>query len=442
MASRPSHRKVAAVVTLVVVGVVAAALATDVQAHARDHHEQTDLAAANRMLSASRAELEAASYDKELATNHQNTLRTSVASTLARLATAGRALSDNDADALFEGASIGTLESCLGGVQSAYQQIAAHDDALAGEDISASSGACLTLAGGTSGGLAYPFDFPDPDVILVGGTYFAYATNSVAGNVQIIESTNLTNWDSVGNALPDLPGWAAPDATWAPAVAQIGGAYVLYYAADVAGPGGGEECISAATAAQPQGPFIDRSPFPLECQPSLGGSLDPSPFIDTDGKVYLQWKSNGGTGPATIWSEQLDPAGTGFAVNATPTQLLVPTQAWEAGVVEAPDLVTSAGHYFLFYSGNNWKTANYAVGVATCAGPLGPCTKPLSQPILAGGGAMEGPGGESVFDDASGTSWIAFDAWLPGAVGYPHNRDLFLRRLDLSGTAPVVEPAG
>jgi hypothetical protein len=166
MASRPSHRKVAAVVTLVVVGVVAAALATDVQAHARDHHEQTDLAAANRMLSASRAELEAASYDKELATNHQNTLRTSVASTLARLATAGRALSDNDADALFEGASIGTLESCLGGVQSAYQQIAAHDDALAGEDISASSGACLTLAGGTSGGLAYPFDFPDPDVIL------------------------------------------------------------------------------------------------------------------------------------------------------------------------------------------------------------------------------------------------------------------------------------
>ena len=122
-------------------------------------------------------------------------------------------------------------------MQSSYQQIAAHNNTLAAEDISASSTACLSLVGGTSGGLVYPFDFPDPDVLLVGGTYFAYGTNSVAGNIQIIESTNLTNWTVVGNALPTFPSWAAPDATWAPAVAQIGGDYVLYYAADVAGPG-------------------------------------------------------------------------------------------------------------------------------------------------------------------------------------------------------------
>ena len=176
----------------------------------------------------------------------------------------------------------------------------------AAEDISAVSGACLTLDAGSGGGLAYPFDFPDPDVILAGNTYFAYATNSVAGNIQIIQSTNLTSWTAVGNALPALPSWAAPDATWAPAVALIGGAYVLYYAALVAGPGGGEECISVATATQPQGPFNDSSTAPLECQPALAGSIDPSPFIDTDGKVYLTWKSNGGTGPATLWSEQLN----------------------------------------------------------------------------------------------------------------------------------------
>ena len=50
------------------------------------------------------------------------------------------------------------------------------------------SGPCTQLAGGTSTGLVYPFDFPDPSVILVGQTYFAYATNSVAGNIQIIDS--------------------------------------------------------------------------------------------------------------------------------------------------------------------------------------------------------------------------------------------------------------
>ena len=438
----PRRTRLAAVaLALVILVALVATTATDLQAHARDRSEHTELTAATKKLSASRSELADTSYDEVLTTNHRAALQASVASTLTQLAANEKALSDNTADALFQGANIGTLENCLGGVQSSFKQIAQHNSALAAEDISAVSAACLTLDGGSGDGLVYPFDFPDPDVIVAGNTYFAYATNSVAGNIQIIQSTNLTTWNAVGNALPSLPSWAAPDATWAPAVAVIGGAYLLYYAALVAGPGGGEECISVATASQPQGPFIDSSTAPLECQPALAGSIDPSPFIDTNGNVYLVWKSNGGTGPATIWSEQLDPAGTGFVAGATPTQLLVPDQAWEGGIVEAPDLVTSGGRYFLFYSGNNWNSANYAVGVATCTGPLGPCTEPLASPILAGTSKMEGPGGEDVFADGSGSYWIAFHAWTAGAVGYPNSRDLYLRRLDLSGPTPVVGPA-
>ena len=110
-------------------------------------------------------------------------------------------------------------------------------------------------------------------------------------------------------------------------------------------------------------------------------------------------------------------------------------------MVEAPDLVNFGGRDFLFYSGNNWNSSNYAVGVATCAGPLGPCTKPLSQPLLASTPSFEGPGGESVFADSSGSYWIAFDAWVPGAVGYPHSRDLYLRRLNLAGATPTVDSA-
>ncbi|MBF6558336.1 MAG: family 43 glycosylhydrolase [Acidimicrobiales bacterium] len=415
---------------------------TDIAAHAHDRQEHRDLVAAHQKLSRSRVNLAATTYAKALTANHRDVLQASVASTMGELATAEKTLSGTNAEAFFQGVGIGTLQTCLGGVQSSYQQISAHDDNQAAQDIAAVSGACLTLAGGAGGGLVYPFDFPDPGVILVGDTYFAYATNSVAGTIQIIESTDLVHWNAAANALPSLPGWATPGATWAPAVALINGAFVLYYAANVAGPGGGEECISAATAIQPQGPFSDTSSAPLECQPSLGGSLDPSPFVDADGRTYLVWKSNGGAGPATIWSEQLDAAGTGFATNATPAQLLVPSQAWEAGVVEAPDLVTSGGRYFLVYSGNNWNSAKYAVGVSTCTGPQGPCTKPLSQPILSSGADMQGPGGESVFTDTSGSFWIAFDAFLPKAVGYPHNRDLYLRRLDLSGATPVVEQAG
>jgi beta-xylosidase len=213
----------------------------------------------------------------------------------------------------------------------------------------------------------------------------------------------------------------------------------MYYAVDVAGTG--QECISVATASQPQGPFVDSSTVPLECQKSLGGSIDPTSFTDVGGTSYLVWKS-GGPGTSTIWSEQLDPTGTVMAAGSTPAKLLVPDQPWESGTVEAPDLVYSGGRYLLFFSGNDWNSSNYAVGIATCVSPLGPCRDASPRPILASGPGVAGPGGESVFTDAAGTDWIAFHAWVPGAVKFPNSRDLYLRRLTLTGPVPVVAAPG
>src|SRR5213082_2418195 len=71
-------------------------------------------------------------------------------------------------------------------------------------------------------------DFPDPFVLQVGGTYYAYATNRGL-NVPTIRSTDLVHWTSVGDALPHLPSWAGPDHTWAPSVIAAAGKYVLYY---------------------------------------------------------------------------------------------------------------------------------------------------------------------------------------------------------------------
>ena len=235
----------------------------------------------------------------------------------------------------------------------------------------------------------------------------------------------------MGDALPHLAVWAAPGATWGPSVLQRGGTFVLYYSA-LDGVTG-EQCISDAVATQPQGPYVDSSKTPLVCQLNLGGSLDPSPFVGTDGSAYLTWKSQGASGqPATLWSQQLDPAGTALAAG-TPSALLTPSQSWQGGIVEGPDMVVSGGNYLLFYSANAWQTANYAIGVVNCTGPLGPCAQGSGQPLLASGQAFSGPGGPSVFTDNQGNLWLGFAAWLPGKVGYPNSRPLFHIRITISG---------
>jgi hypothetical protein len=419
--------------------VLAVAVWTDVQARTRTRNEEAALVAADAHLATLRQGVALTHYATAVTTNKRDGLQASIATTLSQLAATNTALNSAAVHAFLEGASIATLQTCLGGVQNALGQITAKNNGQAATDISAVSGACTQLLGGTTSGLVYPFDFADPDVILVGQTYYAYATNSVAGNIQIIQSTDLTHWTPVGNALPSLPGWAASNYTWAPSVAQIGGNFVLYYAVDVAGSG--DECISVATSSQPQGPFVDSSTAPLECQESLGGSIDPSAFIDTNGNAYLVWKS-GGPGSSKIWGEQLAPTGTAFTTGASPVTMLTPDQTWEAGTIEAPDMVVSGGRYLLFYSGNDWDSANYAVGVATCTSPLGPCGDVTQSPILASGPGVAGPGGESVFSDTAGAYWIAFHAWVPGAVGFPNSRDLYLRRLNLSGPVPAVATSG
>jgi hypothetical protein len=436
------RRWTAASIVVLMVAVVIAALVTDGAVRARVRHERSALASAERVFSASRSDLLTTMNERAAASRQIVSLQATVATMIGQLATTGKTLTGAQGTAYLQGLDIGTLQSCLGGVKGALQQISANDKALATQDISSASGACMTVDGGADGGLVYPFDFPDPFVLTIGHTYFAYATNSTEGNIQIIESNDLTHWSAVGNALPNLPDWATPGGTWAPSVLQIGATFNLYYTALVAGPAGGEECISVATATQPQGPFVDSSRAPLVCQVARNGSIDPFPFVDADGTPYLEWKSNGGAGqPAMLWSQQLTPSGTGLA-GSTPSELLAADHGWDAGVIEAPDLFLSAGRYFLFYSGNNWNSSSYAVGVATCTGPLGPCTELTSKPILSSERYIAGPGGESVFTDSSGAPWIAFASWVPGAVGYPNSRTLHLRKLNLTGAIPVVDTTG
>jgi beta-xylosidase len=284
--------------------------------------------------------------------------------------------------------------------------------------------------------VVYCHDFADPFVLREGDAYYAYSTNTEEDHVPVLTSGGLFGTASRHDVLPELPKWSSPGFVWAPALLKRGDTYVLYYTTHDASSG--EQCISYATGDSPDGPFVDATTQPFIC-PEGGGAIDPEPFIDSNGTTYLLWKNyNGETG---IMSQPLGPDGTTLV--GAPQLLAIADQGWEAGIVEAPTMLVADGRYFLFYSGNDWNTANYAISYAVCASPLGPCTKPGQSPWLTGTPTAQGPGSPSVFRDERGDTWLALHSWVRGKVGYPDGaRNLFVVRFAIRNGAPVLVSPG
>ncbi len=288
----------------------------------------------------------------------------------------------------------------------------------------------------------YDHHAPDPDVIRVTTlgttTYYAYTTGTGGGHIPVLSSPDLRTWTFDGDALPTLPGWSTPGRTWGPGVVELGATFVLYYATEVTATG--QECISEATASLPTGPFTDKSPGPMICQASLGGSIDPSPFVDSDGTAYLDWKSNDGSmaQPAHLWAQRL--SADGSALVGTPTDVLEQDQSWEA-TIEGPAMVLDGGEYVLFYSGGLWRGPGYGVGYALCQGPLGPCAKPRDGPILYSDQHRLGPGGQSLFTDSAGDLFVAYGAWDGPTSSFSYAagafRSLWIASVTFAG-GPVV----
>ena len=288
----------------------------------------------------------------------------------------------------------------------------------------------------------YNSDFPDPFVLRVGQTYYAYATNGGGNDIQLAQSIDLVNWVYLGNAMGPLPGWASAGWTWAPEVAAIPGGYAMYYTARHSESG--RQCVGLATSSTPEGPFVDRANQPLICQLDEGGSIDASPFTDTDGQRYLYWKNDGNCcGQLTyLYGQRLSSDGLKLVGEAK--RLILNDALWEGNLVEAPTLFKRQGisKYYLFYSAANYADDTYAVGYAHASGPLGPFAKWQANPILASAGAVAGPGHQCVVTDGAGQPWMVYHAWTSGNTGYPNGqRTMRIDRLEFGvNGVPVVKP--
>ncbi|MGH8793257.1 MAG: glycoside hydrolase family 43 protein [Stackebrandtia sp.] len=287
----------------------------------------------------------------------------------------------------------------------------------------------------------YDANFPDPGVLKVDDTYYAYGTNDGVHNVPLLASADLVHWKRKGDVLPSLGSWATPGFTWAPEVLRTeAGGYVLYYTARSTDTE--LQCVGAAVADSPHGPFEDTSEGPLICQTDEGGSIDASPFLDSDGKVYLHWKNDGNSkGEAThLYGQRL--SDDGLELTGEPVRLLANrSETWHGHVIEAPQMRAHDSKLYLFYSANAYDSDAYSVGYAQCDGPLGPCRDAQENPILSSGPGAAGPGHCSIVTGSDGEStWLLYHAWPPDAVGSDTpGRALWLDRIDWVDGKPFVD---
>jgi beta-xylosidase len=314
--------------------------------------------------------------------------------------------------------------------------------ATAGSSPSASSTASASpsFEGPAYDNPVYPRDFPDPHVILVDDTYYAYSTNVSPSHVPVLSSTDLVTWTRVGDAMPVQAEWVRKGLgfTWAPGVIQLDDGFALYYTArDIASD---KQCIGVAISDSPEGRFESQSDEPLICQAELGGSIDAYPFRDADGQLYLYWKNDGNCCGLDVWLWAQRLSDDGLTLEGEPVQLVARDQAWERPLIENPAMVEQDGEYHLFYSGNWWEGPYYAVGYAVCETASGPCDKPFDKPILSANGEANGPGGQSLFRDTDGDLWIAYHAWTGSDVGYPGGeRSLRIDPVEFEDGVPVIE---
>ena len=286
----------------------------------------------------------------------------------------------------------------------------------------------------------YPHDFPDPQILRDGKDGFiAIATNGNGMNVQVLTSDDMVDWSQGSDALPSVAPWSSPGKVWAPeAIKWTDGTYRLYYTTRAPDPEW--QCISVATSKTAAGPYVDESDKPLMCELDEGGSIDASPFIDSDGKAWLYWKNDGNAKGVDTFIRVAPLSADGLSVTGTTENLFKQDLGWEGHLVEGPAVVEVDGVFHMLYSANDYGSDKYAVGHAVADSPTGPWKKD-PDPVLATNDVAAGPGHCQLIK-VGDQWWMVYHAWIPGEVGDSvSGRQMFLSRVWFDGrTVKVEEP--
>jgi beta-xylosidase len=219
----------------------------------------------------------------------------------------------------------------------------------------------------------------DPTIFYDKGTYYLYGTGGDAGKGFLVyTSSDLKSWKgpagtSDGYALKKGDAYGTKG-FWAPQVFRYKNKFYMAYTAD--------ENIAIAVSDSPLGPFKQQT---IKAISGPGKQIDPYVFMDGDGKKYLYHVRLGGGNKLFVarLKDDLSDIEPGTA-----QECLHGTEPWENTtasphpITEGPTVLKHRGVYYLFYSANDFRNINYAVGYATSRTPLGPWEKYSKNPII------------------------------------------------------------
>jgi GH43 family beta-xylosidase len=286
------------------------------------------------------------------------------------------------------------------------------------------------------------YAYGDPAAIKAGRTYYVASTSGNAPDAgPIVKSKDLKTWTLAGFLFPEgkRPAWHDdhPDTYdfWAPEIHKIGRKFFAYYTAR---DRTGRLCIGAASAARVEGPWTDLG-RPL-IRDERVGLIDSHHFFDpVSGKHLLYWKKDGNDlsprEKTTFYARELSP--DGLSLIGPRHEVLENDQEWEADVVEGAWVTYRNGWYYAFYSGNDYTTNRYALGVARSRSPFGPFEKNPRR-LLSTGAAATGPGHNSIVKGPDGKDLLVYHAYEPGGGGYRKKRVMRIEPIEWIGGWPRV----
>lgn len=249
-----------------------------------------------------------------------------------------------------------------------------------------------------------PIHQGDPSIFYDKGTYYLYGTNDGDSNKGIVvysSKDQMKSWKGQGFALKK--GDAYGDrGFWAPQVWKHLDKFYMAYTAN--------EKIAIAEAPTPLGPFTQKDKVALAAD---FAQIDPFVFVDDDGKVYFFHVRLGDGNQVWVAEMTADFSATKPGTNRA--CIVAASDSWEhinghAGkVAEGPTVIKRGGKYYLFYSANDFRNKDYAVGYAVSDHIYGPWTRYAGNPIIhesLTGHAGSGHG--DLIKDAQGKLWYTF----------------------------------